>query len=401
MCNYNKFHNSIINIPSLGQTGFFLTNSVIVTCAHGAEGSDLEIGSTLEIISFCRIIYVTIDLMDFDIDVLLAHMSESINLKLCELSSNVHAFDKLYSFGYTKMCNGGEPCTVEVEGLSRSPFLLKLKGGAVIPGMSGSPLLNIKNGCIVGMIKSSRTIQNKSTPTGGRAIPISTIKEAYDNCYGTMSSDPTTVCVEDLETIYCICEAAYATASPLAMSSDLIAHLKENNRFSALINRQDIARRNAIKTWFSINPFCLRFIVAQDLEGKHRLGITCVLPLTTKGYESYRNGEIEEFKLNEDYLMGRNETDKGMCNHLCIQSFAFSSKYPRNGKRLLRESFATQILKLANSCSDIHIIAEIGTEQGRKMAEYFKMNMLNMLSFDKRPLYEMILLPSDILDIEK
>ena len=214
--------------------------------------------------------------------------------------------------------------------MSRDPLLLKLKGGAVVPGMSGAPLLNARNDCIVGMIKSSRTIQNNSTPTGGRAILISTIKEVYDNCYGTMSSNPANVSIEDLETIFCICEAAYATTNPLAMSSELIAYLKKEKRFSALINRQDMARRNAIKTWFSINPFCLRFIVAQDEKGKHRLGITCVLPLTTNGYESYRNGEIGEFELNEDYLMDRDETDKGMCNCLCIQSFAFSSKFQRN-----------------------------------------------------------------------
>ena len=83
MCSYKKFHNSIINVPSLGQTGFFLTDSVVVTCAHGAKENDLEIGSNLEIITCGKSICVTVDFIDFVIVLLISDLDRSINLSLC------------------------------------------------------------------------------------------------------------------------------------------------------------------------------------------------------------------------------------------------------------------------------------------------------------------------------
>ena len=97
--------------------------------------------------------------------------------------------------------------------------------------------------------------------------------------------------------------------------------------------------------------------------------------------------------------MGINDTNKGLGTHLCIQSFAFCIRSPKKIKQILKESFIIQISKLANMQSDLYIIAEIGTEAGRKMAEYFDMTMLTTLSYDKRPLYERIFTPYSISQI--
>lgn len=386
---YEKLHSLTVKIPELCQTGFFMTPNIIVTCFHGNKNVKKQIGDKITCMCGYDYIDATIDYLNENDDIIFVKLSRLYEIDIIELSSDILPFDSFYSFGFTEQYPEGDSCTLEAEGWSRNPHLIKLKAGAVVPGMSGAPLLSKRNNCIVGMMKSSRTFNNRANPTGGRAVPYLTIEDNYNNRYNNLPVDPSCVLKNDLEIVYSICEAAYASTTNLKMDSDLIKYLKTEGKFIELINRNDIARRKAISLWHTINKYCLRFIVTEDDNGKHRKGVTCVLPLTKAGYESYKNGEIDEFCLGESHIMSALETDKEECTHFCIQSFAFSGRCPKKVKVLLKESFETQILQMSKKNSDLHIIAEVGTEAGRKMADFFGMTMLTTLSFDKRPLYEL------------
>jgi superfamily II DNA or RNA helicase/tetratricopeptide (TPR) repeat protein len=83
------------------------------------------------------------------------------------LDPAVGIWDELYGFGYSEKFPEGEPLTVIFEGHSPSPALMKLKGGQVVPGFSGAPLLNLRTGGVCGVIKASRDV---SFDLGGRGV---------------------------------------------------------------------------------------------------------------------------------------------------------------------------------------------------------------------------------------
>ncbi len=83
--------------------------------------------------------------------------------------------------GYPK----GDPVTLECEGIALENYkIIKLKGGQVLSGLSGSPLLNQRTGKVCGVMRQTR---NQGSDLGGEAIPtdiifseISTLKELHD-----------------------------------------------------------------------------------------------------------------------------------------------------------------------------------------------------------------------------
>jgi hypothetical protein len=79
---------------------------------------------------------------------------------------------ELYSFGYPEG-SPGEPATFDIEGLTGDdPPRIKFKAGQVKPGMSGSPLLNIRTGAVCAILVSTR---GRQSSLGGYGIPVSTI----------------------------------------------------------------------------------------------------------------------------------------------------------------------------------------------------------------------------------
>jgi len=77
-----------------------------------------------------------------------------------------------------------EPATGEIEGERRSRLetggpeftLIKFKGGQIVPGMSGAPLLNLRTGAICGIVARTR---NEHDDSGGLAVPVRTIFGCY------------------------------------------------------------------------------------------------------------------------------------------------------------------------------------------------------------------------------
>ncbi len=80
--------------------------------------------------------------------------------------------DPLYAFGYSDLLDSDDSATFLSEGPSPYPPLLKFKIGQVRPGMSGAPLLNLRTGCVVGVLRISR---NTEADLGGRATTTATI----------------------------------------------------------------------------------------------------------------------------------------------------------------------------------------------------------------------------------
>jgi hypothetical protein len=96
------------------------------------------------------------------------------------IGSEIQPRDRCFAFGYTDAKQGhpeGDPVTLECEGLAGSHYkTIKLKGGQIRPGMSGSPLLNQETGKVCGVFNKSR---NRQTTLGGEASPIDIVSKDF------------------------------------------------------------------------------------------------------------------------------------------------------------------------------------------------------------------------------
>ncbi len=161
---------------SIGQsngTGFFVAPGVVLTCAHVVEIAQNK-NVSLQV-------YWQGNSYSAQIDTFLAKPYPDLSLlklNLLEhpcvyLHESIQLGDKLYGYGYSDEYPDGDSITVEYEGPTGGPEqLLKLKMGQVRPGLSGSPLLNLRTGGICGIIKKSRDV---FTDLGGRAVPTSIV----------------------------------------------------------------------------------------------------------------------------------------------------------------------------------------------------------------------------------
>jgi hypothetical protein len=78
--------------------------------------------------------------------------------------------DRLFAYGYPPVKPGGTPGTYDYEGTEGGPpRLLKMKVGQVREGLSGSPLLDLRTGTVIGIVRKSRGVDSD---IGGLAVPI-------------------------------------------------------------------------------------------------------------------------------------------------------------------------------------------------------------------------------------
>lgn len=178
-----------VRIDAAGElgTGFFVAPGLIMTCFHvianaretsrgiyvwrTEEAQEKKYTATIEKLPADT---TKVDLAVLRLEGIIEHPCVEIDLKDLTIA------DKLYAFGYTRigLTNPkiqGEPVTLEYEGLD-SDLLIKLKSGQVVPGLSGSPLLNLDTGKICGVLKRTR---NESYDLGGRAVPAKVILETF------------------------------------------------------------------------------------------------------------------------------------------------------------------------------------------------------------------------------
>jgi hypothetical protein len=129
-------------------TGFFVANGLILTCSHvvkDTENIPIKVcWQNQEDFTEAVIDFYLPDPYDL---ALLRFTPPISDLPCVYLEESVQPEDKLYCYGYTDNFPKGESVTFECEGFTGdNPPLLKFKDGQTRPGLSGSPLLNLRTG---------------------------------------------------------------------------------------------------------------------------------------------------------------------------------------------------------------------------------------------------------------
>lgn len=162
--------------PATG-TGFFVAPGQLLTCAHvvrSAAGQDdllrIDYAGQTHAARLLRVLegpFPDLALLSVDVP----------DHPAVLLAPDVAPGTRLYAFGFTERYPGGEPATVEYEGqalLDSASALMKFKGGQIIPGLSGAPLLNMDTWAVAGIVKSTR---DRASDLGGGGVSSQTILE--------------------------------------------------------------------------------------------------------------------------------------------------------------------------------------------------------------------------------
>jgi Trypsin-like peptidase domain len=157
-------------------TGFFFAPKLILTCAHVVKKSTGEFvkvfpnGYNKPIqakIVFC---------FPEEVDLAILQVNLQDRFQCVLLGAEIQPGDQCYTYGYTDPKQGfpeGDPVTLECEGITGGLVpKIKLKGGKIRPGLSGSPLLNLNTGKVCGVVKFTFDRQSHQ---GGGAVPTNLI----------------------------------------------------------------------------------------------------------------------------------------------------------------------------------------------------------------------------------
>ncbi len=134
----------------------------------------------------------------------------------------------------------------------------------------------------------------------------------------------------------------------------------------SMISSMNQNRDRALSSWFNENSHCLRFIVT-GTQICHRVGFTCVLPLSKEEYQKYKNREKQEYDL---ICKKYTEAETDEYDYFCFQSFVYESNIEVIYKTL-KKAIIGHIMFLSKSKKGIYCIAEIGTRAGRLMSTVF------------------------------
>jgi hypothetical protein len=155
-------------------TGFFVAPSIILTCAHVLKE---PLGSVISLLSSDLKTTFEAEIVDIfpdgiDLAVLVCHGSNFSDYCVY-LDEEIESRDPCFAYGYSFHTQGnqnGDPVTLECEGTIGTPISgFKLKAGQVLPGLSGSPLLNNRTSKVCGVIRATR---DERFDLGAEAVPI-------------------------------------------------------------------------------------------------------------------------------------------------------------------------------------------------------------------------------------
>jgi Trypsin-like peptidase domain len=160
-------------------TGFFVAPGQLLTCSHviaAAEGHFDRVR-----VEYAGGIYKA-DLLERleqpYPDLALLHV-DIADHPIVYLDPVVSPGAKLYVYGFTPRYPAGESVLVEYEGqalLDPQSALMKFAGGQILPGLSGSPLLNLSSWTVAGIVKSTR---DRASDLGGGGVATKTILERF------------------------------------------------------------------------------------------------------------------------------------------------------------------------------------------------------------------------------
>jgi hypothetical protein len=173
-----------------GGTGFFVAPGSVLTCAHVVEGIPEETVAVWHLGQRLtgrisgrypserpagRKLYPYPDLAVISVEQAPSHGCVWLDLELPRLD------DRLHCVGFSDTLKDkvpmAEPATFVFDGLHESSegLLLKLGAGALAAsGMSGAPLINLRNGRVCGIMKTTRDEYN---PYGGWAVPTQAVND--------------------------------------------------------------------------------------------------------------------------------------------------------------------------------------------------------------------------------
>ena len=178
---FELFKSCIVSIKTTSDqgTGFFVASGKILTCKHvieSARDNEIEVlwnKKTYQVIKFS-----SSDNYD------LAILNIPLTIHPCVYLDDKEALptQKLYSYGYPDPNRDGNSITLDCEGLSDNGQLLTVKGGNVISGFSGAPLLNLHTRKVCGVIAKKRKksiTKNLDMNLGGQSITLKVIFTNY------------------------------------------------------------------------------------------------------------------------------------------------------------------------------------------------------------------------------
>jgi len=169
-----------LHLPDTGErgTGFWVAPGWILTCHHVVREATALVqvtGSQGEDWGNATLAYPA---PQSDLALLTCATPPAPPLPAVALDPSFQPLDRLYSYGYPSEFPQGASVTAECEGSAEDEglALIKFKAGQFQPGISGSPVLNLRSGQVCGVVKFTR---DRSSDLGGGAIPIALALEAF------------------------------------------------------------------------------------------------------------------------------------------------------------------------------------------------------------------------------
>lgn len=169
-------------------TGWFIAPDRLITCAHVVEA--VAGGREFLVHQEDRTFVVRRDQVylfpDEDLAIIDSGFGSPHYLRA---DADLRLDDDLYAFGFTAEFPDGDSITLDYEGPTRGRVpLLKLKGGQVLPGMSGAAVYNLRTDAVCGVLMTTR---DRRSPTGGRAVPLGSLERALHAVTLRLSPDAT------------------------------------------------------------------------------------------------------------------------------------------------------------------------------------------------------------------
>lgn len=154
-------------------TGFFIASGMIITCAHVVQDSKQVTvewrGTTKTALKHSLIVKDSTPHIWPDIAILKADFEGH---PCVALKPDARTTDPIYAWGFTKHYHG-DPIQGTIVGESGKPRFLKFQHTSTHPGMSGSPILNLRTGGICGMV----AVAILDSQGGGRAVSANVLRE--------------------------------------------------------------------------------------------------------------------------------------------------------------------------------------------------------------------------------
>lgn len=384
-----NLENILVFIPQWNQTGFFIQNDLIVTIIP--NNIELEEYSNVVVKKDEKNYTCNIELIEKEYCCVFLSFPNKLDkqvLKLCPKVSEIKPSTNALLAYY----NGEDEIDSSIAKITGIRSVnkafdkrqyIKSYSNSIYNNVVGAPVWGMETNSVIGIACEIEHSMISNGIANLLVLPSTVLNESLfsinERFNQSFEFDSTSVSSDDLSDIFVMSKVAYEEANPYQTTFASPETIKQ--QLSILNNSRD----KALKRWHTTRSDCLRFIDEKSSGVTHRIGLTCVLPLTKDAYYKYKNGEKREFEIMEtDISTSSNNTT----DYFCFQSFIYAGKNLRNVYSILKKSIITHVLNLSNSSEDIYCIAEIGTNAGKRISQLFENGKDVGFSLDNRPFIE-------------